>query len=242
MRRCAHQPAHLLRDVHWQADRAALVGERARDGLADPPRRVRRELVAHAVVELLHRTDQPEVALLDQVEQRHAGLRVVARDRHHQPQVALDQLALRGLVALVLPAGELALLGGREQPAVADLADVELQRILGRLGRLRSRPRPPRPPLPPRCRAAAGARDGAARRARTRDRAGAGLPYLCRIGAATRALEARGCPNEGSLSLQRLSEDFGRIPTFVRRLSQTDCGATARPLPCVSKDQRGLDG
>ena len=42
-------------------------------GLADPPRRVRRELVAHAVVELLDRPDEPEVAFLDEVEQRHAA-------------------------------------------------------------------------------------------------------------------------------------------------------------------------
>ena len=64
------------------------------------------------VVELLDRADEAEVALLDQVEQRHAGPRVVPRDRHHEPEVALDQLPLGVLVALVLAAGELALLGG----------------------------------------------------------------------------------------------------------------------------------
>ena len=126
--RALHAP-HLLGDVHRQADRAALVGERAGDRLADPPGRVRRKLVAHPVVELLDRADQAEVALLDQVEERHARLRVVARDRHHEPQVALDQPALRRLVAEVLAARELALLGRRQQPPVADLADVELQRI-----------------------------------------------------------------------------------------------------------------
>ena len=47
-RRDAHDAAHLLGDVHRQPDRPALVGERARDRLADPPRRVGRELVAHA--------------------------------------------------------------------------------------------------------------------------------------------------------------------------------------------------
>ena len=128
----ALRAAHLLGDVDGKADRAALVGERTRHGLADPPGRVGRKLVAHLVVELLDRADQPEVALLDQVEERHAGLRVVARDRHHEPQVALDQAPLRELVAEVLAPGELALLRRREQPAVADLADVELQRV-GRL-------------------------------------------------------------------------------------------------------------
>ena len=128
----ALRAAHLLGDVDGKPDRAALVGERTRHGLADPPGRVRRELVAHLVVELLDRADQAEVALLDQVEERHAGLRVVARDRHHEPQVALDQAPLRELVAEVLAPRELALLGRREQPPVADLADVELQRV-GRL-------------------------------------------------------------------------------------------------------------
>ena len=124
-----HAP-YLLGDVHGQADRPALLGERARDGLADPPGRVRRKLEAELVVELLDRPDQAEVALLDQVEQGHAGLRVVTRDRHHEPEVALDQLPLRRLVALVLEACELPLLRRREQAAVTDLAHVELERVL----------------------------------------------------------------------------------------------------------------
>ena len=130
----ARDAAHLLGDVHGQTDRPALLGERARDGLANPPGRVGRELEAHLVVELLDGADQAEVALLDQVEERDAGLRVVPRDRHHEPEIALDQPSLRRLVALVLAPGELALLGGRQQAAVADLAHVELERILRRLG------------------------------------------------------------------------------------------------------------
>ena len=121
----------LLGDVHGQADRPALVGERPRDRLADPPGRVGRELEPELVVELLDGADQAEVALLNQVEQRHAGVRVVARDRHHEAQVRLDQAPLRGFVAEILAARELALLTGSEQPAVADLADVELERIVG---------------------------------------------------------------------------------------------------------------
>jgi hypothetical protein len=124
----------LLGYVDGKPDRAALVGQRARDGLANPPGRVGGELVAELPVELLDGTDQAEVALLDQVEQWNAGLRVVARDRHDQAQVALDQPLLRDLVARILAPGELALLRGRQQRAVADLADVELQRVLRRAG------------------------------------------------------------------------------------------------------------
>ena len=48
MRRGPHDAAHLVDDVHGQADRPALVGDRAGHGLADPPGRVGRELEAHA--------------------------------------------------------------------------------------------------------------------------------------------------------------------------------------------------
>ena len=130
----AGDAAHLVGDVHRQADRAALLGERAGDRLADPPGRVGRELVAECVIELLDGADQAEVAFLDQVEQRHAGAGVVPGDRHDEPQVALDQPILRLLVALVLAAGELALLGMGQQTPVADLADVELERVLRRSG------------------------------------------------------------------------------------------------------------
>src|SRR5256885_3181034 len=54
----------------------------------------------------LHRSDQAEVPLLDQVEQRHLGARVVARDRHHEAEFRLDQAPLRGLVPEVLPRSE----------------------------------------------------------------------------------------------------------------------------------------
>jgi hypothetical protein len=131
----------LVGDVHGQPDRPSLIGERARDRLPDPPGRVRRQLVPEPVVELLDGTDEAEVPLLDQVEQRDVGLRVVAGDRHHEPQVRLDQPPLRLFVALVLAPGELALLLAREQRTAADLPHVELERIRGRcvVGRVLSR-------------------------------------------------------------------------------------------------------
>jgi len=72
---------------------------------------------------------------LDQIEQRDAGLCVVAGDRHHEPEIPLDQPPLGLLVTLVLALGELALLRRRQQAAVADLTDVELEWVLdGRRG------------------------------------------------------------------------------------------------------------
>ena len=121
---------HLVGDMHGQPDRPALLGERPLHRLPNPPGRIGRELVAHRPVELLDGADEPEIALLDQIEERHVGARVVPRDRHDEPQIRLDQLLLGELVSLVFPPGELALLDGREQPPVTDRTDVQLQRIL----------------------------------------------------------------------------------------------------------------
>src|SRR6478672_3025031 len=84
----------LLDDVHRDADRARLVGERACDRLADPPGGVGRELEALAVVELLGSTDEPERALLDEVQEREPLVAVVLRDRDDEAQVRLDHLLL----------------------------------------------------------------------------------------------------------------------------------------------------
>src|SRR3954451_13590548 len=77
----------LLDDVDGDADRPRLVGQGARDRLADPPGRVGRELEALAVVELLGRADEAERPLLDQVEERQALVAVVLGDRDDEAQV-----------------------------------------------------------------------------------------------------------------------------------------------------------
>ena len=90
-----------LVDVARQPDRAALLGDRAADRLADPDHRVGREAVAAAVVELLHRAQQPERALLDQVGEREAVVvaLVALGHVHDEPQVGLGQALLGGEVA-----------------------------------------------------------------------------------------------------------------------------------------------
>ena len=89
-------PVDLLDHVHRDADGAGLVGHGAGDGLADPPGGVGGELVALGVVELLDGADEAEVALLDQVEERHAAAGVALRDADHQAQVRLQQVVLGG--------------------------------------------------------------------------------------------------------------------------------------------------
>ena len=67
--------AHRLDHVHRDADRAGLVGDRAGDRLADPPRGVRGELVAAAVLVLVDRPHQAGVAFLDEVQELRPRLR-----------------------------------------------------------------------------------------------------------------------------------------------------------------------
>src|SRR4051794_12572912 len=121
----------LLDDVDRDADGPRLVGERASNRLADPPGRVGRELEALAVVELLGRADQAERALLDQVEEGQALVAVVLGDRDDQAEVRLDHLLLGVEVAALDALRELDLLGGGEQPDLADVLEEELQGIGG---------------------------------------------------------------------------------------------------------------
>ncbi len=143
----AHDPVELLDDVDGHADRAALVRDRTRDGLADPPGRVGRELEALAVVELLRRTDEPDRPLLDQVEERQTLVAVALRDRHDEPEVRLHHRLLGGVLAALDALRELDLLCGGQQRDLADVLEEELKgvgRDLGlgldlRLGLIRSR-------------------------------------------------------------------------------------------------------
>ena len=125
----APDAVELLDDVHRHADRAALVGERASDRLADPPGGVGRELVAAAVVELLDRAHEADRALLDQVEERQPLLAVVLGDRDDEADVGLDHVALGAQVAALDALGELDLLRRGEQLGAADVAQEALQRI-----------------------------------------------------------------------------------------------------------------
>ena len=87
------QPVDRFDHVHRDADRARLVGQRAGDRLADPPRGVGRELVALAIVEFLDGADQAEIAFLNEVEEEHAAADVLLRDRNDQAQVGFGELA-----------------------------------------------------------------------------------------------------------------------------------------------------
>ena len=89
--------AQAVVDVDRQADRAGTIGDRPRDALTDPPRRVGGELEAAAPVEQLNRTHQADVAFLDEIQQRKPLTLVLAGHGNHQPEVGHDEPLARGL-------------------------------------------------------------------------------------------------------------------------------------------------
>src|SRR5262249_51818513 len=128
--RGANQLVDRLDHVHRDADRPRLVGDRAGNRLPDPPRRIGRELVAAAVLELVHRLHQADVPFLDQVEELEAAVGVFLGDRDDQAEVGIDELLL-GHLGLVLALEDhverlLQLVGGLLQ-RVGKRLDLEFQ-------------------------------------------------------------------------------------------------------------------
>ena len=130
-----HDLVELLDHVDRDADGPPLVRDRTRDGLANPPGRVRGELVAAPVVELLDRADQPERALLDQVQERQAAAQVALGDRDDEAEVRLDHLLLGVQVAALDPLGQRDFLLRGEQLHAPDRAQVQPQGVQARLDR-----------------------------------------------------------------------------------------------------------
>ncbi|MNP15642.1 hypothetical protein D3C76_1080090 [compost metagenome] len=112
-----------------QANGAGLVHDRPLDGLANPPGRIGREPETTLRVELLDSTDQPQVALLDQVEQRQAAVHVTTGNFDNQAQVAFDHALAAGGVAFLRQARKMHFLLRRQQRREADFVEVQLGSI-----------------------------------------------------------------------------------------------------------------
>ena len=80
------------------ANRSALVGDRPRNCLANPPGGVGAEFESPAVFELVHRPHQAGVPLLDQIQKAQAAIPVLLGDRNDQPQIAFGQFSFGLLI------------------------------------------------------------------------------------------------------------------------------------------------
>src|SRR5450631_347716 len=106
--RCADQLIDGFDHVHRDTNRTRLIGDGSGNCLPDPPRGIRRELIAAAVFELVYRLHQADVAFLNQVEELQAAIGVLLRNRDHQAQIGFDQLAL-GVLGIHVALDDLAL-------------------------------------------------------------------------------------------------------------------------------------
>jgi hypothetical protein len=55
---------------------SGLVSDGARDGLANPPRGIRAELIAPLIFELFDRPHQPDISLLDQIQKLESSIQI----------------------------------------------------------------------------------------------------------------------------------------------------------------------
>ena len=85
----AEQLIDGLDHMHGYSNGPGLVRDGPRDGLTNPPGRIGAELVAFSVVELFDRSNEAYVALLNQVQERHAPADVFLRHADHQAKVSL---------------------------------------------------------------------------------------------------------------------------------------------------------
>ena len=87
--------------MHWNANRAALVGDGTGDGLTNPPRRISAEFKPATVFKFVDCPHETGVAFLDQVQETQATVSVFLGDGDDQPQVAFRKLSLSLLLFCV---------------------------------------------------------------------------------------------------------------------------------------------
>src|SRR5215212_5085940 len=116
--------------VDRKTDGAALISDGASNRLANPPSGVGREPEALPPVVLLNRAHQPDVPLLDQVQQGQTAVDVALGDRHYKAQVRTHE-PLSGIqIAHFDALGKIDLLRVRQQRGLGDLQKVETDGIV----------------------------------------------------------------------------------------------------------------
>ena len=118
-------PVDRLADVDRQPDRAALIGDRAGDRLANPPGRVGGEFEAALVVELVGRLHQADVAFLDEIEEGKTAADVLLGNRDDESEIGADQMSAGELAVELVGVEDRSLLGSQirvQQELFGDLA------------------------------------------------------------------------------------------------------------------------
>src|SRR5829696_6782339 len=123
-----HLP-YLLAHVHGHPYGPPFVGDSPLDSLPDPPGGVGGEAEALLGVELVRCSHEAYVALLDEVPEGQPHPTILLCDGDDEPQVLLDELGPRPLVALPCPPAEIYLLLVCKKPSTTDLPEVPGKRV-----------------------------------------------------------------------------------------------------------------
>ena len=81
--------------MYRNTDGPGLIGNGARNRLANPPGGVSRELVTATILELVYCLHQADVAFLNQIEELQSAVCILLRNRNNETKIGFNQLALR---------------------------------------------------------------------------------------------------------------------------------------------------
>ena len=87
----AHQTRDRFKEMYRYANRTCLLSDIAADRLADPPGGVCAKLETARRVKFIDRPQQPQITLLDQIEERNTPAQITLGNADHQTQIGADQ-------------------------------------------------------------------------------------------------------------------------------------------------------
>ena len=127
-----HELAHPLGGMDRHPDETRVIHEAPGNALANPFGGVGGKTVIQCIVKLPDRHDEADVALLDQIHERHAPAAVFPGHRHHQPQIGGDHFPDGLLIPGGAPGGQLSLLVLGQTGIAADLLQIVAQLLIRR--------------------------------------------------------------------------------------------------------------
>src|SRR6185312_7042824 len=115
--------------IERNANCATLARERRQDCLTNPPDCVGDELHSLIRIELARSSEQTDVALTDQIDERETAVLVFLCDRDDEAQIALHQLLQRVRITRANLASDVYLFGALEQRICTDFVQVLIENV-----------------------------------------------------------------------------------------------------------------
>ena len=127
--RSAQVDIQLFYHMNGQTNGTGLIHDRPLNGLTNPPGGIGRKAEAALRVKLLHGTDQSQVTLFDQIQQRQAAIDIAAGNLDHQAQVAFDHALATCRITLLRQTRKMDLFFRSQQGRKTDFVQIQLSGI-----------------------------------------------------------------------------------------------------------------